>query len=185
MVDVRRAGNSTIDPGVFGISVVITVLFVLWGVLASDNLAAVTGAVLDFVIANFGWVFGLMSVIAIVLVALFFVSGADAASVVMGMLSSKGNINPARPIVIVWGTLTGAAAAIALLADGLNGLQTAAILSAAPFVLIMIGLCLSIFKALRAERLPREAPEPERAVTRPTGAPAPQQARAVDPESRS
>jgi glycine betaine transporter len=127
----------------------------------------------------------LMSVIAIVLVALFFVSGADAASMVMGMLSTKGNINPARPVVIVWGTLTGAAAAIALLADGLSGLQTAAILSAAPFVLIMIGLCFSIFKALRAERLPREAPEPERAGTRPTGAPAPQQARAVDPESRS
>jgi glycine betaine transporter len=127
----------------------------------------------------------LMSVIAIVLVALFFVSGADAASMVMGMLSSKGNIDPARPVVIVWGTLTGAAAAIALLADGLSGLQTAAILSAAPFVLIMIGLCFSIFKALRAERLPREAPEPERARTRPTGAPAPQQARAVEPESRS
>ena len=127
---------------------------------------------------------GVMSVIAIVLVALFFVSGADAASMVMGMLSSKGSINPARPVIIVWGTLTGAAAAIALLADGLSGLQTAAILSAAPFVLIMIGLCFSIFKALRGERLPREAPEPERAGTRPTGAPAPQQARAVDPESR-
>ena len=90
----RRAGNSAIDLSVFGISVVITVLFVLWGVLATDNLAAVTGAVL-------------------------------------------------------------------------------------------IGLCFSIFKALRGERLPREAPEPERAGTRPTGAPAPQQARAVEPESRS
>jgi glycine betaine transporter len=128
---------------------------------------------------------GVMSVIAIVLVALFFVSGADAASVVMGMLSSRGNMHPSRPVLVVWGSLTGAAAAIALLADGLNGLQTAAILSAAPFVLIMIGLCFSIFKALRGERVPREAPEPERARTRPTGAPAPQQARAVDPESRN
>jgi glycine betaine transporter len=102
----------------------------------------------------------------------------------MGVLSSKGNISPARPVVIVWGTLTGAAAAIALLADGLSGLQTAPILSAAPFVPIMIGLCFSIFKALRGEWLPREAPGPERARTRPTGAPAPQQARAVEPESR-
>ena len=61
MVDMRRAGNSTIDLGVFGIWVVITVLFVLWGVLATDNLATITGAVLDFVIANFGWVFILSS----------------------------------------------------------------------------------------------------------------------------
>ena len=57
----------------------------------------------------------------------------------MGMLSSKGNTNPARPVVIVWGTLT---------------------VAAAPFVLIMIGLWFSIFGALRGERLPREAPEP-------------------------
>ncbi len=100
------------------------------------------------------------------------------------MLSSKGNTNPARPVVIVWGTLTGAAAAIALLADDLSGLQTAAILSAAPFVLIMVGLWFSVFTALRGERLPREAPEPERARARSTGAPAREQARAVEPESR-
>ena len=101
----------------------------------------------------------------------------------MGVLSSRGNINPARPVAIVWGTLTGAAATIALLADGLSGLQTAAILSAAPFVLIMVGLWFSIFTALRGERLPREAPEPERARARSTGAPAREQARAVEPES--
>jgi choline-glycine betaine transporter len=124
---------------------------------------------------------GLMSVIAIVLVALFFVSGADAASVVMGTLSSGGNLNPARPVVIIWGALTGATAAVALLADGLDGLQTAAILSAAPFLLVMIGMCWSILRALRAEELPGRAPEPERALSRPTGAPAPQQARAIDP----
>jgi glycine betaine transporter len=130
-----------------------------------------------------------MSVIAIVLVAFFFVSGADAASVVMGMLSSKGNIHPSRPVIIIWGTLTGAAAAIALLADGLTGLQTAAILSAAPFVLIMVGLCFSLVKGLRSERVPgavpeRAAPEPGRAMSRPSGAPAPQQMSAENPQER-
>jgi glycine betaine transporter len=124
-----------------------------------------------------------MSLVAVILVALFFISGADAASVVMGMLSSRGNINPSRPVVIVWGTLTGAAAAIALLADGLSGLQTAAILSAAPFVLIMVGLCWSIFKELRSEALPGVAPEPERAAIRPSGTAAPQQTSSLDPES--
>jgi glycine betaine transporter len=61
MVDMQRAGNSTIELGVFGISVVISVLFVLLGVLATDNLATVTGAMLDFVIANFAWMFILSS----------------------------------------------------------------------------------------------------------------------------
>jgi choline/carnitine/betaine transport len=125
---------------------------------------------------------GVMSVLAMVLVALFFVSGADAGAVVMGMLSSRGVLEPSKVVVVIWGVLAGAAAAICLLANGLEGLQTAAIISAAPFVLVMIGLCYSLFKELRTEPLPAAeplvAPEPERAAGRPTGAPAPQQFRA-------
>lgn len=121
---------------------------------------------------------GLMSLIAIVLVALFFISGADAGAVVMGMLSSDGNLEPSRLIVAVWGTLAGAAAAICLLANGLEGLQQAAIISAAPFVLVMIAMCYSLMKELRSEPRTemdlRRAPEPARAAIRPTGAQAPQ-----------
>ena len=43
------------------ISVVISAAFVAWGVIAADNLAAVAGAILDFVIADLGWVFILSS----------------------------------------------------------------------------------------------------------------------------
>ena len=138
---------------------------------------------------------GLMSLIAIVLVALFFISGADAAAMVMGMLSSRGDLNPRAWTVVVWGIFTGAAAAICLLAGAIQGsvdaaitaLQSVAIASAAPFVLILIGLCFSLFKSLRAERLPDRlpaAPEPGRAMSRPSGAPNPQQMSAEDPQQR-
>ena len=40
--------------------------------------------------------------------ALFFVSGADAAALVMGMLSGRGTLSPPRGVVIVWGTPMGA-----------------------------------------------------------------------------
>jgi choline-glycine betaine transporter len=140
--------------------------------------------------------FWLTALIAIILVALFFVSGADAASVVMGMLSSKGNLHPKSWNVIVWGVFTGAAAAVCLLAGAIQGsvdaalvaLQSVAIASAAPFVLILIGLCVSIMMALREEQpvaVPgREAPEPGRATSRPTGAAAPQQMSAENPDER-
>jgi choline/carnitine/betaine transport len=109
-----------------------------------------------------------MSLLVIVLVALFFVSGADAASVVMGMLSTGGAISPPRWVVIVWGVLTGAAASVLLLAGGLDALQQAAIIAAAPFLLVMIGLCVSLIMALRDDRpaaTPREteAAQPSRA----------------------
>src|SRR5918992_1115950 len=111
--------------------------------------------------------FWLMALVTITLVALFFVSGADAASVVMGMLSTGGNLSPRPWNLIVWGTFTGAAAAICLLAGAIQGsvdaallaLQSVAIASAAPFVLILIGLCFSILKALRAERTAGENPQ--------------------------
>ena len=108
-----------------------------------------------------------MSFLVIVLVALFFVSGADAASMVMGMLSTRGSIAPARWVVIVWGTLTGASAAVLLLAGGLNALQQAAIIAAAPFLLVMIGLCVSLWKALHDDERPDVVPDEEEHRVRP------------------
>jgi choline/carnitine/betaine transport len=140
--------------------------------------------------------FSLMSLIVIILVALFFVSGADAASVVMGMLSSRGNLHPRRWTLVVWGTFTGAAAAICLLAGAIQGsvdvalsaLQAVAIASAAPFVLVLIGLCFSILKALRSEPgvapEPRAVPDPGRAMSRPGGAPDPQRMAGENPQPR-
>ncbi len=53
----QRSTNSTVDPAVFGISVGISVLFVLWGVFFTDNLASVASATLGYVISTYGWVF--------------------------------------------------------------------------------------------------------------------------------
>src|SRR5918995_2542147 len=53
----RKLAGSTIDPGVFGVSLGISMLFVLWGVFFTDNLSAVASAVLGFLIDAFGWVF--------------------------------------------------------------------------------------------------------------------------------
>lgn len=91
------------------------------------------------------------SFLSVILVALFFVSGADAASVVMGMLTSRGSMEPKKINVIVWGVLTGAAAAVLLLSGGLGGLQTWAILSAAPFVVVLLAMSVSLVKSLRRE----------------------------------
>ena len=58
------------------------------------------------------------SLLVMILVGIFFVSGADAASIVMGTLSQKGTLEPSRFVVIFWGVLTGAVAAIMLLVGG-------------------------------------------------------------------
>jgi choline/carnitine/betaine transport len=94
------------------------------------------------------------SVVVIVLVAIFFVSGADAASIVMGSLSERGTIEPKRATVVFWGAATGAVALVMLLVggdDALTGLQTLTILAALPFVLVMVGLAVALVKDLRKD----------------------------------
>src|SRR6476659_7010071 len=44
-----------------------------------------------------------LGVLAMILVAIFFVAGADAASIVMGTLSQRGTIYPTRGVVVFWG----------------------------------------------------------------------------------
>ncbi len=89
--------------------------------------------------------------IAVFLIAIFFITGADSASIVMGMLSQHGEEHPKRGLVIFWGVTTGAIAAVLLLQDGLNALQTLVIVVGGPFMLILIGMCFSLMKALRQE----------------------------------
>nr|WP_183371403.1 BCCT family transporter [Gordonia humi] len=92
------------------------------------------------------------AVLVMLLVAIFFVSGADSASIVMGSLSEKGAHEPRKPTVIFWGVLTGAVAAIMLSVGGetaLDGLQSITIIASVPFVIVMLLLCVALYKDLR------------------------------------
>ncbi len=96
------------------------------------------------------------SILVMVLVAIFFVSGADAASIVMGSLSERGTLEPSRSTVIFWGVATGGVAAVMLLVGGdeaLSGLQNITIVAALPFALVMIGLAVALVKDLRQDPL--------------------------------
>jgi choline/carnitine/betaine transport len=95
---------------------------------------------------------GLTAVVVMALVAIFFVSGADAASIVMGTLSQRGTIHPSKGNVIFWGVATGAVAAVMLTVGGdsaLTGLQNITIVAALPFALVMVGLAWALVKDLR------------------------------------
>ena len=91
------------------------------------------------------------SALAVFLIAIFFVTGADSASIVMGMLSQNGCEEPRRRLTIFWGVATGAVAAVLLWAGGLKALQTLVILVAGPFMLVLFALCVATLKWLREE----------------------------------
>lgn len=105
------------------------------------------------------WVSVLLMIVTILLIAIFFVTGADSASIVMGALSERGAQDPTKKSVIFWGVSVGAVAAVMLLAGGdnpaaaLNGLKNITIVSALPFVVVMLLLCVAIWKDLSQDPL--------------------------------
>jgi choline/carnitine/betaine transport len=94
---------------------------------------------------------GFTVALAVFLIAIFFVTGADSASIVMGMLSQHGTEEPDRKLIVFWGVATGAVAGVLLFAGGLAALQTLVIIVAVPFLLVLLAMCWSLLKALRQE----------------------------------
>ncbi|MCX6469226.1 MAG: BCCT family transporter [Corynebacteriales bacterium] len=106
-------------------------------------------------LGNLPWA-GIASVLVMILVAIFFVSGADSASLVMATLSERGRAEPSKGVTVFWGVLTGAVAALLLWVSGddaLQGIKTMAIIAALPFVIVMIVMCVSLYKDLRRDPL--------------------------------
>jgi len=96
--------------------------------------------------------FGLaMSVVATLLVLVFFVTSGDSAVLVLGMMSTGGNPNPPGRVKVVWGVLVAGIAISLLLAGGLQAVQTATIVFALPLTAVIVLMVLSLWRAMRAD----------------------------------
>ena len=93
----------------------------------------------------------LSSALCVLLIALFFISGADAASVVMATMASRGSLTPSKVVIVVLGVLMGGIACAMLLVGGLAALQQAAVLGSVPFTFVLVGVAYCWIKALREE----------------------------------
>lgn len=94
---------------------------------------------------------GAISAIATVLIVTFFVTSADSATFVLGMLSSHGHPNPRLLTKLIWGLLSSGIAAVLLLSGGLTGVQTASITIALPFAVIMLLMVFATHRVLKEE----------------------------------
>ncbi|WP_067166051.1 BCCT family transporter [Microbacterium sp. TNHR37B] len=94
----------------------------------------------------------LLTVGAIILIAIFFVTSADSGALVMGMIASGGNPEPNRPVRALFTFVTAILAIALLIAGGLVALQTAAIIIALPFSIVMLLICWATVVAFQRER---------------------------------
>ena len=95
----------------------------------------------------------ILSVAALFLIVVFFVTSSDSGSFVVDMLAEGGNLNPPLWSRAFWATMEGVIAAVLIVvgAGGLAALQTMSILVAAPFSIVMILMVIATTKALLAE----------------------------------
>jgi glycine betaine transporter len=94
---------------------------------------------------------GLMSLVATVLVFVFFVTSGDSATLVLGTMSTGGNPNPPARVKVVWGVLVAAIALSLLFAGGLKAIQTATIVFALPFAVVLLLMAVSVTMAIRED----------------------------------
>ena len=161
----RVSKGRTIKEFVFGVLLVPTIITFIWlsafggsalylemfgdgGVAqpANDNYSTALFVLLE----NFP-LSTITSALGVLLVASFFVTSSDSGSLVVDSLTSGGKIDAPVGQRIFWANTEGAVAAVLLYGGGLSALQTAVITTGLPFALILIVMCLSLYKGLEKE----------------------------------
>ena len=163
----RVSRGRTIREFAFGVLLVPTGLTFVWLAVFGNTAFTVDGATdgelsaavaEDPAIALFGLLgelplTAIMTVLAILLIAVYFVTSSDSASLVIDLLTSGGTIESPKLQRAFWAVLEGAVAAVLLVAGagGLEALQTAAITTALPFSVVLVLACWGLVRAVYAD----------------------------------
>ncbi|MFO7800820.1 MAG: BCCT family transporter [Desulfovermiculus sp.] len=96
------------------------------------------------------------SFLTIIVVITFFVTSSDSGSMVIDIITSGGNPDPPVLTRLFWAIMEGTVAAMLLAGGGLVALQTATIITGLPFALVILGMCVALYKGLSAYAGPQE-----------------------------
>lgn len=95
----------------------------------------------------------LLSILSMVIVSIFFVTSADSATYVVGMMSSSGSDNPKNRLKVMWGLICSTIAAMLLLTGGLKAVQTVSFVVSLPFMILMYFMIAAFIKGLKTEKV--------------------------------
>lgn len=93
----------------------------------------------------------IISLVTILLLCTFFITSADSATFVLGMMSRNGSLNPDTRTKVIWGVIQSVMAFALMFSGGLEALQTSSIVAAFPFAIVMILGGFSFLKILKTE----------------------------------
>jgi betaine/carnitine transporter, BCCT family len=96
------------------------------------------------------------SFLGIVLVLVFFITSSDSGSLVIDSITAGGKLDAPVPQRIFWASLEGLIAGALLYGGGkeaLKAMQAGAIATGLPFTLVLLAMCVSLYKGLRHEHI--------------------------------
>ncbi|MEM8536751.1 MAG: BCCT family transporter, partial [Pseudomonadota bacterium] len=88
-------------------------------------------------------------VMIVVLLMTFLVTSADSAVLIVNTINAAGDEGPkARPHILFWGGALGLVVAGLLISGGTSAIQTAMVIGALPFSIVMVLMCVALVKAI-------------------------------------
>ncbi|GAB3657307.1 choline BCCT transporter BetT [Echinicola sediminis] len=162
----RVSKGRTIREFIFGVLLIPSLLTFLWLTamggsaiyldmqqeghgLANDIIANEATAL--FVFMNEFPLQSIGSMVGVLLVVSFFVTSSDSGSLVIDSITAGGKLDAPVGQRIFWALAEGTVAAVLLIGGGLSALQTAAITTGLPFLVILIIMAFSLYKGLQKE----------------------------------
>ncbi len=107
-------------------------------------------AMTEFMLAPIGqWLAWAMALLIVVLLMTFLVTSADSAVLIVNTINAAGDEGPkARPHILFWGAALALVVGGLLISGGTSAIQTAMVIGALPFSIVMVLMCFALIKAI-------------------------------------
>ncbi len=111
-----------------------------------DKIFAMTAYMLEPISQILSWG---MAVMIVVLLMTFLVTSADSAVLIVNTINAAGDEGPkARPHILFWGAALALVVGGLLATGGTTAIQTAMVIGALPFSVVMVLMCIALIKAI-------------------------------------
>ena len=163
----RISRGRTIREFIFGVLAVPSLFCVIWFTIFGDtaiwiNERLANGALSElinvpekllFKFLNYLPLPTLTGLFSLVVISLFFITSADSGIYVLNNIASRDkSLSAPRWQAIMWGLLMSIVAIVLMRSGGLPILQTMTLIVALPFMLLMLIMCVSLWKGLNADQ---------------------------------
>ncbi|MEA5445339.1 BCCT family transporter [Gammaproteobacteria bacterium AB-CW1] len=145
--------------GLFGGTALYQELFGDGGIVEAVNEDVATALFVTVEGMGLGLLGLIVSLGLILLIGTYLITSANAGTLVINTILSGGDAEPPTFHRILWGVILALLTAVMLVAGGLETLQSAVIMAAMPFSLIILGMVFGLIRSLHAERYAARAGE--------------------------